>query len=128
VKGKERERGGEGRGERRETEDGRKTDEIFLTGVKLLSISIQPKLLFAAHLNKKEPKRSYEHEQRCIPKGGGRGEGPNLSNLLAVQIVSRLCERLQSKRCTDHDEKEWNPKQRGVFLQPPMEWRVVQWP
>ena len=41
---------------------------------------------------------------------------PNLSNLLAVQIVSRLCERLQSKRCTDHDEKEWDPKQRGVFL------------
>ena len=57
-----------------------------------------------------------------------RGEGPNLSNLLAVQIVTRLCERLQSKRCADHDEKEWNPKQRGVFLQPPMERRIVQWP
>jgi hypothetical protein len=44
--GEERKRrGGEGRGERR------KTDEIFLTGVKLLSVSIKPKLLFAAHLN-----------------------------------------------------------------------------
>ena len=30
--------------------DGR-TDEVFLTGVKPLSISIEPKLLFAAHLN-----------------------------------------------------------------------------
>jgi hypothetical protein len=60
-------------------------------------------------------------EQRYILKRGGGGGGPNLSNLLAVQIVSRLCERLQSKRCTDHDEKEWNPKQRGVFLQAPME-------
>jgi hypothetical protein len=53
---------------------------------------------------------------------------PNLSNLLAVQIVSRLCERLQSKRCTDHNEKEWNPEQRGVFLQPPVKRRFIQWP
>lgn len=47
-----REGGEEGRGERR------KTDEIFLTGVKLLSVSIQPKLLFAAHLNKRANKRN----------------------------------------------------------------------
>ena len=58
----------------------------------------------------------------------GEGEGPNLSNLLTVQVVSCLCERLQPKRCTDHDDKEWNPKQRGVLFQPSMERRFVQWP
>jgi hypothetical protein len=36
---------------KREKGDGRrKTYKVFLTGVKLLSISIQPELLFAAHL------------------------------------------------------------------------------
>lgn len=63
-----------------------------------------------------------DEQKIYIEEGSGRRrEGPNLSDLLAVQIVSRLCERLQSKRCTDHDEKERNPKQRGVFLQAPME-------
>ena len=70
-------------------------------------------------INDEQKKKDYKRVEE-------RG-GPNLSNLLALQIVSRLCERLQSKRCADHDEKEWNPKQSGVFLQPPMERRFVQW-
>ena len=41
---------------------------------------------------------------------------PYLGYLLAVQIVARLCERLQTEGCTDHDEKKGNAKQRGISL------------
>ena len=51
----------------------------------------------------------------------GEEEGTYLGDLLAVQIVARLRERLQTEGCTDHDEQERNAEQRGMSLQPQVE-------
>jgi hypothetical protein len=62
-------------GEKRERE---KTDEIFLASVKLLSIAIEPELLFAAHLKIQEERIEHMVKKRTEKRagvGGGRGEG-----------------------------------------------------
>ena len=55
-------------------------------------------------------------QQRRKERVGGGGPRPYQGYLLAVQIVARLRERLQTEGCTDHDEKKWNAKQRGMSL------------
>lgn len=83
--------GGEERERKKTEEEG--TDEIFLASVKLLSIAIEPELLFAAHLKIQEERFEHTDGHGKEKKVVGRPRA-HLGDLLAVQIVARLCERL----------------------------------
>jgi len=54
----------------RKTKERERTDEIFLTSVKFLSTSIEPKLLFAAHLEYKGARGTDDEKRHSITRRG----------------------------------------------------------
>jgi hypothetical protein len=50
-----------------------------------------------------------------LPINWAIGKFANLLNLFIMQIIASLCERLEAKRCRNHDEEKRYAKESRIF-------------